>query len=131
LIGEIIVTATTGVRKTFGHYTGSVAPGLRLYVPFVQRITPVSNRLKQDAFSFEVKTRDNVFARIGMTVQYRVQEEDTSKAFFSLENPAETPNDATDPSVVGVGTPADAYPAEEYKGPAGVAGFGLLLALGR
>ena len=88
-MAKFIQTSTTGVRQTFGRYTGTVAPGLRLYVPFVQRITPISNRLTQDAFAFEVKTKDNVFARIGLAVQYRIQEEDTEKAFFSLENPRE------------------------------------------
>lgn len=88
-MAKFINTATTGVRQTFGKYTGTVAPGLRFYIPGVQTITPVSNRLTQDAFAFEVKTKDNVFARIGLAVQYRVQEDDTAKAFFSLENPAE------------------------------------------
>ena len=88
-MAKFIQTSTTGVRQTFGRYTGTVSPGLRLYVPLVQRITPISNRLKQDTFAFEVKTKDNVFARIGLAVQYRIQEEDTEKAFFSLENPKE------------------------------------------
>jgi len=88
-MAKFIKTATTGVCQTFGRYTGTVRPGLRLYLPGIQRITPVSNRLTQDAFAFEVKTKDNVFAKIGLAVQYKIQEEDTEKAFFSLENPRE------------------------------------------
>jgi len=86
---QFINTSTTGIRQTFGRYTGTAGPGLRFYIPFIQTITPISNRLTQEAFSFEVKTKDNVFAKIGLAIQYRIHPNDASLAFFSLENPKE------------------------------------------
>ena len=86
---KFISTSTTGVCQTFGRFTGTKGPGLRFYIPFVQRITPVSNRLTQDSFNFEVKTKDNVFATLGLCVQYQIKPQNTEKAFFSLANPSE------------------------------------------
>jgi regulator of protease activity HflC (stomatin/prohibitin superfamily) len=82
-----IKTSTTGVKQTFGKFTGIVKPGLNWYVPFVQTIIPVSNRLQQSTFDFEVKTKDNVFARLNLAVQYKIYPENTEKAYFSLDNP--------------------------------------------
>lgn len=85
---KFISTSTTGIRQNFGKFTGIVGPGLRLYIPFIQKITPVSNRLRQESFNFEVKTKDNVFAMLGLSVQYQIRPENTEKAFFSLDNPS-------------------------------------------
>lgn len=84
---KFIKTSTTGILQTFGKFDRTVGPGLRLYIPFIQKITPVSNRLTQDTFTFEVKTKDNVFATLGLAVQYKIHPDNTEKAFFSLDNP--------------------------------------------
>ena len=85
---KFIATSTTGIKQTFGKFTGTMGPGLRFYIPIIQSITPVSNRLTQDTFKFEVKTKDNVFAQLGLSIQYQIKPENTEKAFFSLDDPA-------------------------------------------
>lgn len=89
---KFIETASTGVRQTFGRFSGLSQPGLRLFVPFIQTITPISNRVQQDVFTFETKTKDNVFVILGIAVQYQIKPENTEKAFFSLDNPVEQIN---------------------------------------
>jgi regulator of protease activity HflC (stomatin/prohibitin superfamily) len=84
---KIIQTSTTGLVQTFGRYTRTVQPGLRFHFPLIQKITPISNRLRQESFDFEVKTKDNVFTNLGLAVQYRIHSEDSSTAYFSLDNP--------------------------------------------
>ena len=84
---RFIQTATTGIVQTFGKSTRTVGPGLRFFIPFIQKVTPISNRLQQDAFTFEVKTKDNVFTKLGLAIQYRIEPQNTEKAFFSLEDP--------------------------------------------
>lgn len=86
---KFIQTSQTGIVQTFGKFTRTVGPGLRLFVPFIQSITPVSNRLVQETFKFETKTRDNVFAKLGIAIQYQIKEENTEKAFFSLNRPVD------------------------------------------
>ena len=84
---KFIQTSTTGIVQTFGKFTKIVGPGLNFYLPIVQKITPVSNRLSQNNFNFEVKTKDNVFAKLNLAVQHRISPENTEKAYFSLSDP--------------------------------------------
>lgn len=87
LFFKFVPTSTTAILETFGKFTKTKGPGINFYIPFVQKITPISNRLKQDNFKFEVKTKDNVFANLNIAVQYRITELDTEKAFYSLSDP--------------------------------------------
>jgi regulator of protease activity HflC (stomatin/prohibitin superfamily) len=89
---RFIQSASTGVRQTFGRFTGLDSPGLAIYIPFIQSISVVSNRLQQDNFHFETKTSDNVFVNLGISVQYLIKPEDSEKAFFSLDDPLEQIN---------------------------------------
>src|SRR5687767_9872168 len=84
---RFVQTSNSAVVQTFGRYSRTVGPGLRLYVPFVQKMTPISHRLQQNTFKFDVKTKDNVFTRLGLAVQYKVEEKNAEKAFFSLNDP--------------------------------------------
>ncbi len=86
---KFISTSTTGIIQRFGKFTGIATPGLNFYIPIVQTIRLVDNRLKQESFSFEVKTSDDVFTTISIKVQYRIKPENSEKAFFSLEKPKE------------------------------------------
>lgn len=84
---RFIQTSSSAIVQTFGRYTKTVGPGLRLYIPVIQKITPVSHRLQQNNFHFQVKTKDNSFVRLGLAIQYRIKPENTQKAFFSLDDP--------------------------------------------
>lgn len=89
---KFIQQSTSGIVQTFGRYSRTVKPGLRLYIPVIQKITPISHRLKQDTFRFEVKTKDDTFTKLGLAVQYRIEEKNADKAFFSLEDPVHQMN---------------------------------------
>tara|TARA_R100001163_G_C5066480_1_gene204942 strand:- start:2841 stop:3668 length:828 start_codon:yes stop_codon:yes gene_type:complete len=84
---QFLQTSTTGIVQTFGRFSRLAKPGLRFYIPIVQKITPISNRLQQKNITLIVKTKDNVFTDLGINVQYKIYEEDTEKAFFSLDDP--------------------------------------------
>ncbi len=42
---KFIPTMNTGVVQTFGKFTRLAAPGLTFYIPYIQKIQLVSNRL--------------------------------------------------------------------------------------
>lgn len=86
-MATFIKTATTGIITTFGKFTSTARPGLQFYLPIVQTVHHVSNRTQQKDFSFRILTKDKVFANMSLAIQYRIDEKDTSKAFFSLDNP--------------------------------------------
>lgn len=89
---KFIESAHTGVKQTFGKFTGLATPGLNVYIPFFQSITSVSNRIHNMNFTSRVKTKDNVFADMHIGVQVQVKPHDTEKAFFSLKDPKEQIN---------------------------------------
>lgn len=86
-------TASVGVRQSFGKAGGiltskvTVDPGLRIYVPLLQSISHVSTRQAENTFSVEVKTKDNVFASLAISVQWRIDPSNVERAFFSLTHP--------------------------------------------
>jgi len=84
---RIIQTSSTGVVQTFGRFTRLARPGMNFYMPVVQSIVPVSNRLQQKSVDLQVKTKDNVLTHLGIDVQFLVRPEDTQRAFFSLDDP--------------------------------------------
>ena len=86
---KFIPTASTGVRQTFGKFSNLCTPGLNFYIPFVQKISPVSNMVVNKEFGLKVKTKDNVFTTLNIGVQLQIKSEDTATAFFSLDNPDE------------------------------------------
>jgi regulator of protease activity HflC (stomatin/prohibitin superfamily) len=86
---RFVKTATTGIRQTFGKFTGTCPPGLHFYIPIIQQITSVNNMTQNKNFVFNVKTQDNVFANIHIGVQIKIDPEDSERAFFSLSNPDE------------------------------------------
>jgi regulator of protease activity HflC (stomatin/prohibitin superfamily) len=45
---KFIPSMGTGVVQTFGKYTRLVSPGLTFYLPFIQSIAIVSNKLTQN-----------------------------------------------------------------------------------
>lgn len=83
----MINTSTTGIVQTFGKFTRQMGPGLNVYVPFFQKVSVVSNRLEHQASSFQVKTKDNVFAVMDIAVQHKIDEDKSSISYFSLKNP--------------------------------------------
>ena len=74
---KFIPTMTTGVVQTFGRFTRLARPGLRFYIPFIESMNLVSNRLNQNHFTMQVRTADKVFPQLDITLQYRIKPEDT------------------------------------------------------
>ncbi len=84
-------TSECRILETFGKYSRVLEPGLNVYIPFVQRKTRViPTNLQQDNFNFTVKTRDNAFSDLGISVQYRVA--DPVEAHYSMGDPIDQMN---------------------------------------
>jgi regulator of protease activity HflC (stomatin/prohibitin superfamily) len=92
MLFTFISTNKTGIKTTFGKLTKECKPGLHFYVPFFQYIDVVNNFVEQDTFNLQIKTHDNVFAKIKVAVQHQIKPEDSGKAYFSLSDPVEQIN---------------------------------------
>lgn len=87
---KIIQTSTSGFRTTFGRASPRIiGPGLRVYIPFVQKIILVNNRLSQDKFKIKVKTIDDVLPELNIAVQYRINSQNSMKAYYAFNRPHE------------------------------------------
>jgi len=84
---KFINQSTIGVKTAFGKYVKNCKPGIQFYWPFIEKIDIVSNRISQTSFKFDTKTKNDVFVRIGITIEYVIKEEDSDKAFFSMKDP--------------------------------------------
>jgi len=84
---KFVRTANTGVKQRFGKFVGLCPPGLNLYIPIVETIRSVSNRVNNNDIVVRVKTEDNVFTDLKIQVQLQIKPEDTETAYFKLQDP--------------------------------------------
>lgn len=81
---RFIPTNATGVVTQFGKFNRLAYSGLNLYIPFIQSLYLVSNKLCEYQSNLTVRTADKVFTRIDIALQYKVKAEDSAKAYFEL-----------------------------------------------
>ncbi len=83
----IVQQQTNAVIERFGRFKRIAKPGLNWRIPFVDRIVGRINlRILQLDVEVETKTKDNVFVKIIVSVQYFVSPDNVYKAFYSLNN---------------------------------------------
>lgn len=82
---KIVDQYERGVVLTLGKYTGMRDPGLRIVIPFFQRMIKIDTRITPiDVDKQEVITRDNVTMVVDAVVYFRVK--DSAKAFLETTN---------------------------------------------
>ena len=86
---RFIKSMETGVVTTFGKMSRLAYPGLNIYIPIIQEMKLVSNRLCEKQCHIVVRTSDKVFPKLDITIQYKVVPEDSGKAFFEMAEPVE------------------------------------------
>ena len=84
---KFIPSMNTGVVQTFGKYSRLAHPGLTFYIPFIQSIHLVSNRLAENQCKMQARTADKVFPTLDISLQYKIHPADSAKAFFELNDP--------------------------------------------
>ena len=73
--------------ERFGRFVRIAKPGLNFKLPIVEKKAGILNlRILQLDVLVETKTRDNVFVKIEVSVQYRVMESAIYEAFYKLES---------------------------------------------
>jgi regulator of protease activity HflC (stomatin/prohibitin superfamily) len=80
---------TAAVVERFGRFVRVSAPGLHVKIPFVERIAGRPNlRVQQLDVPIETKTKDDVFVRVMVSVQYYVIPSGVQAAFYRLDDAA-------------------------------------------
>ena len=79
---------TAVVIERFGKYASTRTSGLQLKVPIIDRIAGrVNLKIQQLDVMIETKTKDNVFVKLKVSVQFKVLQEKVYEAFYKLEYP--------------------------------------------
>jgi len=90
-MGVFTVKQQTAVLvERFGKFQGIKEAGLHFKIPFVDRIAgKVNLKIQQLDVMVETKTKDDVFVKLKVSVQYKILKELVHEAFYELENPHE------------------------------------------
>ncbi len=81
---------TIALVERLGKFHSIKGPGLQFKIPFVDRVAgKVNLKINQLDVLVETKTKDNVFVKLKVSVQFRVLQDAVYDAFYKLENPLE------------------------------------------
>ena len=89
LLGLFIVKQqTAAIIERFGRFLVIRKPGLHIKIPFIDRIAGrLSLKILQLDVIVETKTKDDVFVKLKVSVQYKVLPEKVYDAFYKLDFP--------------------------------------------
>lgn len=86
----IVKQQTVAIIERLGKFQSVEGAGLNFLIPGIDRIvTRVSLKVHQLDLSVETKTRDNVFVKLTIAVQYRVIPDQIYNAYYKLESPVQ------------------------------------------
>ncbi len=84
----IVKQQTAAIVERFGRYIGIRNSGIQFKIPLVDRIAGRINlKIQQLDVLVETKTKDDVFVRLKISVQFQVIKDKVYDAFYRLENP--------------------------------------------
>ncbi len=79
---------TSVIIERFGRFNSIRNSGLQLKIPIIDRIAGrVNLRIQQLDVIIETKTKDNVFVKLKVSVQFKVLQDKVYEAFYKLEYP--------------------------------------------
>ncbi len=87
----VVKQQTVIIIERFGKYQKTANPGLHMKLPWgIDRIAArMQLRLIQNDLVVEMKSSDNVFVKMNVSTQYRVNEVNIQDAYYKLMNPTE------------------------------------------
>lgn len=84
----IVKQQSAAIVERFGKFVGVRHSGLQLKIPIIDRVSGrVSLRIQQLDVVIETKTKDDVFVKMKVSVQYKVIKDKVYEAFYKLDFP--------------------------------------------
>ncbi len=85
-----VSTAEMAVVQRLGKFVRVAGPGLNFKMPWLEKVAGRTNlRVQQFRVEVETKTKDNVFVKVMVSVQYMVLADKVYEAFYKLQNPGD------------------------------------------
>ena len=86
----IVRQQTSAIIERFGKFVSVRQSGLQLKIPIIDNVAGrLSLRIQQLDVVVETKTKDDVFVRLKVSVQFKVIKEKVYDAFYKLDNPGD------------------------------------------
>ena len=86
----VVKQQTAAVVERFGKFVGVRQSGLQLKIPLIDNVAGrLSLRIQQLDVVVETKTKDDVFVKLKVSVQFKVIKEKVYDAFYKLDNPGD------------------------------------------
>lgn len=84
----VVKQQTSAVIERFGKFTSIRSSGLQLKIPVIDQVAGRINlKVQQLDVLVETKTKDNVFVKLKISVQFQVIKTNVYDAFYKLESP--------------------------------------------
>jgi len=84
----VVKQQTAAIIERFGRFTSVRNSGLQLKTPIIDRVAGrVNLKVQQLDVMIETKTKDNVFVKLKVSVQFKVIQDSVYEAFYKLEYP--------------------------------------------
>ncbi|GAA4310180.1 SPFH domain-containing protein [Pontixanthobacter gangjinensis] len=84
----IVKQQTSAIIERFGKFTSIRNSGLQLKIPVIDQVAGRINlKVQQLDVLVETKTKDNVFVKLKISVQFQVRKDNVYDAFYKLESP--------------------------------------------
>jgi regulator of protease activity HflC (stomatin/prohibitin superfamily) len=84
----IVQSQTAAIVERFGKYLETAHEGLNFKLPFIDRIVVRRNlKIMQQDIEVETKTKDNVFVKTKVSVQYQIIRDKVSDSYYRLTDP--------------------------------------------
>lgn len=84
----LVKQQTSAVMERFGKFQSVRNSGLQLKIPLIDKVAGRINlKIQQLDVIIETKTKDDVFVRLKVSVQFQVMKDKVYDAFYKLENP--------------------------------------------
>ncbi|MGA8854623.1 MAG: SPFH domain-containing protein [Christiangramia sp.] len=84
----IVKQQTSAIIERFGKFTSIRSSGLQLKIPLIDQVAGRINlKVQQLDVMVETKTKDNVFVKLKISVQFQVRSNNVYDAFYKLESP--------------------------------------------
>ncbi len=81
---------SVAIIERFGRFVRTAGPGLNVKIPLIENVEKrVSLRVQQLILEVETKTKDNVFVKLFVAVQFRVVAGKESESYYKLQNHVE------------------------------------------
>ena len=86
----IVKQQSAAVVERFGKFVSVRQSGLQIKIPIIDNVAGrLSLRIQQLDVVVETKTKDDVFVKLKVSVQFKVIKEKVYDAFYKLDNPAD------------------------------------------